>query len=76
MSILVLLSIFLQYTDHSITIPGNTETPGNFGLDPQWLSIPVKSGVILNKKLEISLSYSFPVSISDQISGDYRDYSY
>jgi len=64
------------YSDGHFTASDGTVTSANFGLDPQWLSIPVKSGVILNKKLEISLSYSFPVSISDQISGDYRNYDY
>ncbi|MFC0513246.1 hypothetical protein ACFFGT_03505 [Mucilaginibacter angelicae] len=33
-------------------------------LDKRWLSYPVKAGLILNKKLEIALSYTFPSSIT------------
>ena len=67
---------FSKYDGDSYTNPVNKEVETNFGLDHQWLSAPIKAGIILNKKLEISLAYSFPISISDQVTGQHRDYSY
>lgn len=45
-------------------------------LDKRWLSYPVKAGLILNKKLEIALSYTFPSSITGIASTSTTNYSF
>ncbi|MDB5146305.1 MAG: hypothetical protein JWQ57_325 [Mucilaginibacter sp.] len=44
-------------------------------LDKRWLSYPVKAGLILNKKLEVVLSYAFPSSITGVASTSPNNYA-
>lgn len=44
-------------------------------LDKRWLSYPVKAGLLLNKKLEVALSYAFPSSITGVAATSVNNYS-
>ncbi|WP_121809426.1 hypothetical protein [Mucilaginibacter kameinonensis] len=44
-------------------------------LDKRWLSYPVKAGLLINKKLEVALSYAFPSSITDIASNSPYKYA-
>jgi hypothetical protein len=68
---------FTSYSDNTTT---NNADPSQklinvLVLNKRWLSYPVKAGLILNKKLEVVLSYAFPSSITDVGSISASNYS-
>ncbi|MDB5130260.1 MAG: hypothetical protein JWR02_9 [Mucilaginibacter sp.] len=66
-----------RYSGNSVYNPVTTYTETNYsGVNQQWFSIPVKAGIILNKNIDISLSYNFPTSITDDVGGKHQDFNY
>lgn len=68
---------FTSYSDNTTT---NNADPSQklinvLVLNKRWLSYPVKAGLILNKKLEVVLSYAFPSSITDIGAASASNYS-
>lgn len=68
---------FSQYTDNKVYNPVTNVTDNNFtGFNNHWFSVPVKAGIIVHKNVDISIGYSFPTSISDNVAGHHQDYNY
>jgi hypothetical protein len=66
-----------QYSGNSIYNPVTAQTTTNFlGLNDRWLSIPLKAGIILKKDWDISLTYSFSESITNNAGGTREDLNY
>lgn len=66
-----------KYSGNSVYVFSDNTTRTDFiGLNKGWFSMPIKAGIILKKNLEISLAYSLPVSISDNVGGYRQDYDY
>jgi len=72
-----LLINFSQYTGNSVYNPVTNQNQTNYsGLNQHWLSVPLKAGIILKNHIDISLTYNFPISISDNLGGTHEDFNY
>jgi len=65
-----------SYSGDSYVNTVTNETESDFGLSKKWFSFPFKAGIILNKKLDVSLTYIYQQSISDNVSGTHQNYNY
>lgn len=68
---------FSQYGDNSVYDP-LTKYPDNdfIGFDNRWFSFPFKAGIVLNKRIDISVMYTLPAPISDDATGHHEDFNY
>ncbi|HEY2581256.1 MAG TPA: hypothetical protein VGI43_05600 [Mucilaginibacter sp.] len=68
---------FSQYTGNTVYDPYTHDTYTDFsGLNDRWLSVPIKTGIILKNHLELLLTYIPTVSISDNHAGTHQDFDY
>lgn len=49
-----------QHTDFT-----RVDITSDYNLKPLWFNVPVETGIVLNKRIEIFARYFFPVNISD-----------
>jgi hypothetical protein len=74
------LGLMINFTSYSGNTVTNNADPTSVRnnvlvLDKRWLSYPIKAGLLLNKKIEVALSYSLPTSITSIASSPAADYS-
>lgn len=71
------LSINLStYSDNKVYNPSTNVTDYNFtGFNSHWFSVPLKAGITLHKNIDLSVGYSFPSSISDNVAGHHQNYN-
>lgn len=67
---------YSKYSGNTFTGTDGTKTEDYLGLNSLWMSLPFKAGIILKKDLDLSVAYSYPMSVSDNHAGNRQNYNY